>query len=86
MVTLSVKLLKHLGILTLSTQEYSVGNLIAIESNTTVEIINCLVFISSIIYDFDLLLKHTYSTLLPGLTFRYQLYIQTSTGNKCTLN
>lgn len=84
MVTLSVKLLKHLGILTLSTQKYSVGNLITIVSYyTTVKIINCLVFISSIIYDFDLLLKHTNITLLPGLT---SVYIQTSTENKWTLN
>lgn len=83
MITLSVKLLKHLGILTLSTQQYLVGNLITIESYTTVKIINCLVFISSIIYDFDLLLKHTYSTLLPGLT---SVYIQTWTENKWTLN
>lgn len=39
MVTLFVKFLKHLGILTLSTQEYSVGNLITIESYTSVKII-----------------------------------------------
>lgn len=86
-VPVSVKLLKYLGILTLSTQEYSFWNWNTMESSATVEKkLNCMVYIFVVGFssDFDFLLKLIYNILLPGCLI--SVYIQISTENKWMFN